>query len=192
MKGYNKCPECDGPKRDISLRCAKCHNRDWEPRFWAKVDQSAGPDGCWPWVGWKNKNGYGEVEHNGRLFAHRVSLEISLGRPIRPGLQAAHHCDNPPCVNPRHLFEATHAENMADAKMKGRSAAGDRSGPRRYPERYPIGSARKQARLTEADIPVIRHLRSSGWYWKDIAGRFGVGTGTIRAIIAGRAWTHVA
>jgi HNH endonuclease len=54
-------------------------------------------------------------------LAHRVALEEKLGRPLRPGYESCHRCDNPPCVQPEHLYEGTHAENMRDMSQRGRS-----------------------------------------------------------------------
>lgn len=52
--------------------------------------------------------------------AHRIALERKLGRPLLPRMLACHTCDNPPCVNPEHLFEGDHRANALDAVAKGR------------------------------------------------------------------------
>lgn len=89
--------------------------------FWSRVDTSAGIYACWPWLGATNKKGYGRLRWRGRdAKAHRVALEIKLGRPVTSGLYACHTCDNSPCVNPAHLFEATSSENARDMVAKGR------------------------------------------------------------------------
>ena len=97
-----------GPKR-----------RSIEERFWAKVKKS---DGCWEWTGDKNKGRYGSIycsEEKRNLRAHRMSYEMHKG-PITDGLWVLHRCDNPPCVNPDHLFLGTARDNIMDAIKKGR------------------------------------------------------------------------
>lgn len=85
-----------------------------DARFWDFVDKSAGP-GCWLWTGTRNRQGYGMF---GRRLAHRVSLALAEG-PIPEGKFALHRCDNPPCVNPKHLYAGTASDNMRDALARG-------------------------------------------------------------------------
>lgn len=85
-------------------------------RFWAKVKIA---DGCWEWRGSLNR-GRGVIAIDGQpQFAARVSWEMHNG-PIPRSLKVCHHCDNPKCVRPEHLFLGTQRDNIQDARAKGR------------------------------------------------------------------------
>jgi hypothetical protein len=102
-------------------------------RFWAKVQKS---DGCWEWTAAHLPQGYGEFmmklpsEVRARPHrAHRVAWMLANKRLIPAGLYVCHHCDNPKCVRPEHLFLGTHADNTRDMVKKGRHFLGkERSG----------------------------------------------------------------
>lgn len=90
-------------------------------RFWSKVDV-AGPEDCWVWRGRRDHGGYGAAKNNGKqMAAHRLAWLIQNG-PIPEDRNVCHHCDNPPCCNPSHLFICTQLENVRDCYAKGRRA----------------------------------------------------------------------
>ncbi len=145
-----------------------------EERFWDKVDKSGE---CWEWQGAMNSNGYGRPSINGkREYTHRLSWVLTNGE-IPDGLHVLHKCDNPPCVNPDHLFLGTQAENNADKVSKGRQ---------------PKGEMLPQSVLSEEEIIEIRRRYSSGGiYQKDLAVIFDVSQPHICDIINRKKWQHI-
>lgn len=145
-----------------------------EERLWSRIEKSGGQDACWPWLGYTVK-GYGRLMYRGkRVMAHRVAYELTYG-PVDEELDVLHHCDNPPCCNPAHLFKGTNDDNVADKVSKGRQADNHR-------EHNP------KAKLTEADVAEVRELWRAGWSATAIAARFGVARGTIWFITNNLTW----
>lgn len=87
-------------------------------RFWCRVKKTSG---CWLWIGFVNRWNYGRFRgfKGKHTLAHRFSWMIHKG-PIPEGLLVLHRCDNPPCVNPDHLFLGTNADNCDDRDRKWR------------------------------------------------------------------------
>lgn len=89
-------------------------------RFWAKVDVQE--QGCWEWLGARGVKGYGNFDVSGKTFrAHRVSAMIHFGM-FDQRLFVLHHCDNPSCVRPGHLYLGDAVQNMRDRVARGRDA----------------------------------------------------------------------
>lgn len=90
-----------------------------EAKFWGNVRIGARHE-CWPWTAARHPRGYGHLWIRRRAVnAHRISWVLSHGE-IPDGLSVLHHCDNPPCVNPNHLFLGTQQDNVKDMVEKGR------------------------------------------------------------------------
>lgn len=91
----------------------------WEEGFWRHVAKGTEEE-CWEWKATKDRDGYGQLRSFRRgVMAHRVSWECHFGLPPADKL-VLHHCDNPSCVNPWHLFLGTEKDNMHDCLRKGR------------------------------------------------------------------------
>ena len=150
-------------------------------RFWSYVDKRGHSD-CWEWQGGKNPYGYGQF-WNGKTngVAHRYVYELVIG-PIASGLCVCHHCDNPPCVNPSHLFVGTKADNSADMVRKGRCKS-----------RGLGGEASGSHILTAKQVRKIRDLyaRPEGVNQAALARQYGVSEGAIRDVTHHRTWRYV-
>ena len=154
-----------------------------QKRFWAKVDKS---NDCWIWTGAKNPKGYGRFKISGKMYLpHRLTWTWTHGS-IPEDMDICHHCDNPSCVNPTHLFCGTRSENMLDAASKGRI-------PGNTKNYSPVrGEDNTGSKLTERDVVEIRGLAASGQMThRQMAKKFGVCKGTIINIVLRLKWKHV-
>jgi hypothetical protein len=145
--------------------------RSWRPtriRFWEKVKTGLHDD-CWIWQAYISPLGYGQFRLDGQdMPASRASWIIVNGE-IPKGLYVCHHCDNPACVNPAHLFLGTQADNMQDAMRK----------------------ERVNSKLTRADVIEIQQRVEAGEDHDQIASDYPVKKQAIDNIASGFHWSWV-
>lgn len=135
-------------------------------RFWSKVEVGERGE-CWKWRASK-RHGYGQFEIHYEIWqAHRVAWILTFG-PIPKGSFVCHHCDNPGCCNPYHLFLGTDADNTLDAAKKGRLAS----------------------KLTKEEVLEIREMYAVGGYTQqELADEFGVHPAHISRVVNRKKWS---
>ncbi len=156
--------------------------RTLEQRFWEKVDVH-GLDDCWKWLGYTSGSGYGQIGVEGKTkYATHVLFYLRHGHwPPRLRL-ICHHCDNPICLNPKHLYLGTYKSNVRDMMQRRRN-------------HYVTfkGEQHSNAKLTEREVREIRRLVSSGkrGIQAKLSRRFKVDPSTISCIKLGKLWAHL-
>ena len=140
----------------------------------ASIDEN----GCWKIISHApSPKGYIHLKRKlGPVLAHRLSYEMFVGL-IPDGLCVLHRCDNPPCVNPAHLFLGTIQDNNADMVQKGRQCG-------------PLGAANGQAKLNDEKVREIRILLRK-FTQAHIAKMFDINFRTVNKIARGKTWGHV-
>lgn len=174
---------------DLPARVTGPHS--FEQRFWEKVSKN-GPihpvlkTRCWVWTASTNGFGYGLIQRGargeGNERAHRASWQLHCGA-IPDGLCVLHRCDNPPCVNPQHLFLGTKLVNNHDMMAKGRY---------RPDSSLPRGEAHHYSKLTADSVREGRLLFHSGVASiQELADKNDVAPATMYAAIYRVTWQHV-
>lgn len=152
-----------------------------------KANTKLGPKGCWLWLGSRRRGKfkYGTLRVGSKpIDAHRRAWQLFRGE-IPASLCVLHKCDNPPCVNPRHLFLGTHLDNARDRQAKGRRPA--RLCARRN---VPQGENNPRAKLTEIGVMAIRSAYAHGDISQaELARLHNVSANTIGHIVRGTRWT---
>lgn len=139
-----------------------------EHYFWARVDKTGGEQACWPWLGSRTRAGYGEVQYGGvKWLTHRLAFSLVKGA-LR--YCVCHHCDNPICCNPSHLFDGTPADNAHDSARK----------------------LRKARKLKAEAVRAIRaEYAAGGVSQRALALRYGVAQHTIMSVVNRQIWAHL-
>lgn len=133
-------------------------------------------NGCFEWTGYLDKDGYGKFKHLGKsLRPHRVMFEV-LNGPIPSDMVVMHTCDNPKCINPKHLRLGDARSNVADKVRKQRQARGE---------------TQAGSKLTSYQVVEIRERYASGHTVKEIAKDYPVRLLHIYTIINRKAWKHI-
>lgn len=157
-------------------------------RFWSHVNKCSGmfaivngkKSECWLWTAGCDEAGYGRLTLDGKvIFAHQASFMFSRKLKVRPKDLTCHHCDNPPCVRPSHLFKGTPLSNMVDMIKKGRDkkAKGEKSG---------------KAKLSEKQVIEILKLYASGKAKISVLAKaYHVGYNNVHDIVSRKTWKHL-
>ena len=119
--------------------------------------------GCWIWQKSKDQKGYGRIQSKGKKWsAHRLSFTLSKGNILK-GMSVCHSCDNPPCINPDHLWLGTMGDNMLDMMKKGRG---------------------RISKLSDEDKIKIKTMAGAGYSQEDIARQFDTSLNVVRFIVS--------
>lgn len=133
--------------------------------------------GCIEWPYALGASGYAVMA--GETVTRQVLTAVVGPAPAMSGRGAfaCHHCDNPPCINPDHLYWGDQSDNSRDFYERGRN--------------FTVGEGNGNATLTEEDVHKIDYMLSLGVSQAHIASAFGVGQTTVAAIRSRRIWSHV-
>lgn len=146
-------------------------------QFWDKV-RIGGGDDCWEWQASRRPEGYGQINYQRKIWkSHRLSFFMANG--FLPPV-VMHSCDNPPCVNPKHLLAGTIRTNNTDKANKGRAV-----GPSLK------GQVNPASKLTDTLVIQARARYSEGESFHSLARTYNVDRKTITQAVRGESWGHI-
>lgn len=159
-------------RRDLSV----------EERFELSHVKGLQSNDCWEWIAHRHIDGPALITVQGKQIpASRYAYSILVGE-IPEGLIVRHTCDNPGCVNPRHLIVGTQLDNIQDMVDRQR-------------QHHPIGELNPKAKISEANAKYIKEVWQKGsrgeYGSKALALRFGVCYVTIQEIGSGKRWSYL-
>ena len=144
-----------------------------QDRFWSKVNKT---DYCWIWTTGKSSNGYGSFYFNDKtVSAHKFSWMLYYGKVI-DNLKVLHTCDNRACVNPKHLYLGTSADNSRDMTDRDRQAKGENNG---------------WSKLTKEQIISIKSYPYHRGLYRQLSKQFNVTPESISNVCRGIYWKHI-
>lgn len=152
-------------------------SREDAERFWEKVAVGYA-DECWFWTGAMDERGVGQFWLHGEVVrAPRLAWSLANGQPFPEDLVACHRCDNPPCVNPAHIWPDTHQANVDD--MTGK-------------QRHPHGETHGAAKVTAEMVRAIRAEAALGLLSQEAIGqKYGISKWQVSNIARRLQWEHI-
>lgn len=156
------------PKRSIDR---KTYDEDMKVKL---IKNIKNVNECWEWQKFRLKKGYGKFSYKRKSYlAHRISWILFKGT-IPKDIYVCHKCDNPPCVNPDHLFLGDQRANIRDMVKKNRRDFKCENAPSR--------------KLSSKDVLQIRQMIDTGIKIKEISKFFHITHGHVRAIKHRKCW----
>jgi hypothetical protein len=177
------CDHCGKPyvgrgAKYCSMRCLGMSNHvDINMRFWSKVNRRDSKE-CWNWKATLNKYDYGQIKYSGKLILSHRLVWILIHGEIPENMCVLHHCDNPSCCNPSHLYLGTHQDNMRDRSSRGRTS------------RH-TGESNGRAKLTRNTVMKIRDQIKNGLSYGAVAKMFKISNATIGHIARYETWRNI-
>jgi hypothetical protein len=146
--------------------------------------------GCWEWSGTVS-GGYGRLQVNRiRLLAHRYSLELHLKRQIPNDLEVRHMCHNSVCINPLHLQEGSHADNMKDMVDANRQSKGEILSSKLKGIKHPNSNGEKNTKSKLTETQVI-DIRKSNLTTKELSNLYKISKNQVLRIKNGISWSYL-